>query len=189
VDLKVIKSGRRSGKLTSDNNNAIPYQEIITSLPLPSDASQMSCNARGNLLCITSRSSCYVVHLPKKGLEGSLADGMDGIKCRTVAVGSYFHASNSSLTIIQCSWHPRSESHLVVLTSDRRLRIYNITQQFDEPEQEFDLSSPHTSLATRFNAFCFGNTACKSCHRHIMPCAALFLLPFPSYQYAIRRLM
>jgi hypothetical protein len=45
------------------------------------------------------------------------------ISCRVFQVGGFFFSSHQySVQIVQAAWHPLSDSHLVILTSDNTLR-------------------------------------------------------------------
>jgi hypothetical protein len=79
-------------------------------------------NAKASVACVYSARKCMVVQLPKAGLERSLAGKALAVKCKTFSVGHFFHSTSPSLVITQALWHPLSDVHLVILTSDNRLR-------------------------------------------------------------------
>lgn len=71
------------------------------------------------------------------------------------------------MTPDQVSWHPHSDDHLVVLTSDNRLRLYNVPHSLAVAEQTFHvLPQPAgtpgrygmaaAAAAPNFVAFAFG---------------------------------
>ena len=54
-------------------------------------------------------------------------------------LASPLFSSRPGLRLLQVSWHPRSPSHVALLTSDSVLRLYRTTACAATPEQEFDL--------------------------------------------------
>ncbi|CAG8564149.1 33817_t:CDS:10 [Racocetra persica] len=79
-------------------------------------------------------------------------------------IGTYYHVVGSS-PIAKVLWHPMSESgsHLVVLTEDMKLRMYNVLEDVNEPEQVFCFSpTPQNEFvsfsteSTKAVSFCFG---------------------------------
>jgi hypothetical protein len=54
------------------------------------------------------------------------------VENRRYEVGlKYFKVSK----IIQIEWHPLSDSHLMVLTSNGILRMFNVEKDIEDPEQ------------------------------------------------------
>lgn len=58
--------------------------------------------------------------------------------CEAVVLDAELFASRPGLRVLQIAWHPDSDAHLAVLTSDNILRLYN-TQHADLAEQTFEL--------------------------------------------------
>jgi nuclear pore complex protein Nup88 len=58
--------------------------------------------------------------------------------CEAVVLDAELFASRPGLRVLQIEWHPDSDSHLAVLTSDNVWRLYN-TQRADLAEQTFEL--------------------------------------------------
>ncbi|RIA99135.1 nuclear pore component-domain-containing protein [Glomus cerebriforme] len=78
-------------------------------------------------------------------------------------VGLYYHNQGTSL-IAKVLWHPMSESgsHLVVLTEDMLLRMYNIINDVNEPEQTFNCaraSNENHRKKGKAVSFCFGQSS------------------------------
>ncbi|EFJ52965.1 hypothetical protein VOLCADRAFT_86496 [Volvox carteri f. nagariensis] len=55
--------------------------------------------------------------------------------CRLLHVDPVLFGSRPGLVLYQASWHPHSEEHLVLLTSDNRLRLYRVTHSLAVAEQ------------------------------------------------------
>mmetsp|Transcript_7186 Transcript_7186/g.26422 ORF Transcript_7186/g.26422 Transcript_7186/m.26422 type:complete len:918 (+) Transcript_7186:181-2934(+) len=151
----------------------------------------------GNLIAVAgmranaARSAVYVIPLGAsappdlrastrpQAKKGGLADVGDDVdsglgraafkECTPYAVDPQLYALRSSLRVLRLEWHPLSETHLVVLTSDAFLRMYDVSKSCEEPEQEIRLQLPngggdkHSGLATAEVGvapavvdFCFG---------------------------------
>lgn len=59
---------------------------------------------------------------------------------QTIRLDSSKFETHPGLVVRQASWHPDSDSHVAVLTSDCTLRLYNIRSP-DLPEQVFELNA------------------------------------------------
>ena len=69
-------------------------------------------------------------------------------ECTLHHIDPQLYETRPGLAITQASWHPHSESHLAILTSDSRFRLYSLADP-TLGEQSFDLSaclSPPTPL-------------------------------------------
>ncbi|XP_021662781.2 nuclear pore complex protein NUP88 isoform X2 [Hevea brasiliensis] len=73
-------------------------------------------------------------------LYGRTSDKDKAIVCRTVSVGSqiYFNESNLIRTL-QVAWHPYSDTHLGILSSDSVFRLFDLSSDLLRPEQEYYL--------------------------------------------------
>ena len=56
----------------------------------------------------------------------------------SIVLDEGFYTSHPGLRVLQISWHPHSDQHVVVLTSDATLRLYDITRP-ELAEQTFEL--------------------------------------------------
>ncbi|XP_077238691.1 nuclear pore complex protein-like protein isoform X1 [Tasmannia lanceolata] len=95
----------------------------------------ISVNANGSSLLLAGSDCLCVMYLFERT---STKDNI--IMCRTISIGSgiYFGEDNFIRTL-QVSWHPYSNSHLGVLSSDSVFRIYDLSYDVERPEQEFYL--------------------------------------------------
>ena len=64
---------------------------------------------------------------------------------------------NNSFPIC-CQWHPMGDAHLMILSSDQRLRMFHITTDLNQPEQMWNLScisqkQPFTLLSNKRGQF------------------------------------
>eukprot|EP00198_Chlamydomonas_reinhardtii_P005961 XP_001695297.1 predicted protein [Chlamydomonas reinhardtii] len=71
-------------------------------------------------------------------------------ECRLLAVDSVLFGSRPGLVLCQVSWHAHSEEHLVVLTSDNRLRLYHVTHSLAVAEQTLHVVPQAGPLPQRY---------------------------------------
>ncbi|KAL4075973.1 hypothetical protein J3A83DRAFT_2092947 [Scleroderma citrinum] len=95
---------------------------------------QIAPNPSGKLLAIAGAYQVAVVVLPRAGYSKLVSTSID---CRSVQVGQFYHGSKSSAPIAKIEWHPWGEagSTLMVMTSDGKLREYDMSVDTEEPRQ------------------------------------------------------
>ncbi|KAJ6357574.1 hypothetical protein OIU78_005427 [Salix suchowensis] len=73
-------------------------------------------------------------------LYGRSSSKDDSIICRTVSIGSqiYFNGRNL-IHVRKVSWHPYSDTHLGILSSDSVFRLFDLSSDVLQPEQEYYL--------------------------------------------------
>ncbi|XP_033628379.1 nuclear pore complex protein Nup88-like [Asterias rubens] len=98
-----------------------------------------------------------VMHLPRRyGKFGQYESGKETINCRTMVLAERFFMSSGSIRLLQAAWHPGSNSdlHVVLLTSDNTLRIYDINSPH-KPIQCHRLGEYSTSYSLSANRSTF----------------------------------
>ncbi|KAI8975092.1 hypothetical protein BDF20DRAFT_876853 [Mycotypha africana] len=124
--------------------NSIPYK-ILDTPDINFTIEFMSVNKNGRLLSVGDQNRLTIICLPRQSFS-DVSSGMLGMKvdCRTLSIGSKYFEENE---ILKTEWHPLSETgtHLVVLSNDNMLRIFDISADIDTPEQSFDLSPAEKS--------------------------------------------
>ncbi|EIE79701.1 hypothetical protein RO3G_04406 [Rhizopus delemar RA 99-880] len=115
----------------------IPYK-LLNTPQIDFSIESLTPSINGRLLSVTGAHSLVIVCLPRQGF-GDISLSKKEIDCRTLDVGRKYYSKSE---ILKVDWHPLSESkgHLVVLSSDSILRIFNVGVDIEEPEQSFDLS-------------------------------------------------
>ncbi|KAG6833726.1 hypothetical protein H0H87_001158 [Tephrocybe sp. NHM501043] len=95
---------------------------------------QISLSPSGKLLAIAGAFQVAVIVLPRAGFSRLVPETID---CKSVQVGQFYHASNTAAPIAKIEWHPWGEagSTLMVMTTDGKLREYDISVDTDEPQQ------------------------------------------------------
>ncbi|PKC68019.1 hypothetical protein RhiirA1_417382 [Rhizophagus irregularis] len=118
---------------------------------------------KGTLLAVVGDYELSVLIIPKSVYSEISSEK---ITCNVYNVGPYYHVIGLS-PIAKVLWHPMSESgsHLMVLTEDMLLRMYNIVNDKNEPEQTFNCTQ--TAQTSNENhrkkgkavSFCFGQSS------------------------------
>ncbi|KAG5637461.1 hypothetical protein H0H81_004478 [Sphagnurus paluster] len=95
---------------------------------------QISLNPSGKLLAVAGAFQVAVIVLPRAGFARLVPDMLD---CKSVQVGQFYHASSAAAPIAKIEWHPWGEagSTLLVMTTEGKLREYDISLDTEEPQQ------------------------------------------------------
>ncbi|TBU46590.1 hypothetical protein BD309DRAFT_1007925 [Dichomitus squalens] len=95
---------------------------------------QIALNSNGRLLAIAGAFQVAVIVLPRTGYNKLVTAT---VECKSFQVGQYHHAIETSAPVAKIDWHPWGQggSTLLVLTTDGKLREYDISEDADEPQQ------------------------------------------------------
>ncbi|KAJ7963993.1 nuclear pore complex protein NUP88 [Quillaja saponaria] len=96
---------------------------------------RISINGDGSALLLFGSESLCVMYLYGRTYtkEGSLI-------CRTVTIGPKIYSGGSNaICVLNVLWHPYSDSHLGILSSDSVFRLFNVSSDASQPEQEYYL--------------------------------------------------
>ncbi|RPD67026.1 hypothetical protein L226DRAFT_529416 [Lentinus tigrinus ALCF2SS1-7] len=95
---------------------------------------QIALNPNGKLLAVAGAFQVAVVVLPRTGFNKLVTATVD---CKSFQIGQYYHAAESSAPVAKIEWHPWGQggSTLMVMTTDGKLREYDISVDADEPQQ------------------------------------------------------
>ncbi|XP_068660113.1 nuclear pore complex protein NUP88 [Aristolochia californica] len=136
---------------------ASPAKTFRPDIHLQFGVCNIAINRAGTSLVLVGSGSLYVMHLYKRT---STKDG--STICRAVSIGSHLYVNDDDfIEILQVSWHPHSDTHLGVLSSDSVLRLFDLSNDTEEPEQEFYLQplqngSCQNATSIRPVAYAFG---------------------------------
>ncbi|KAI9317468.1 hypothetical protein BX666DRAFT_1937523 [Dichotomocladium elegans] len=118
----------------------IPYK-ILSTPDIDFVIEALTLNESGDLLAVVGRGRLVVVCLPVTGFSHSIrCISKARIDCKTFVIGKSY--LNDGAHVVKALWHPLSETqtHLMVLTTDSFLRMFDVSGNIDEAEQSFDLS-------------------------------------------------
>ncbi|XP_061985964.1 nuclear pore complex protein NUP88-like isoform X1 [Populus nigra] len=99
------------------------------------EVNKISINRNGSAMVLSGTNGLCVMYLYGRSFGKDNA-----IVCRTVSIGSqiYFNESNAIETR-RVSWHPYSDTHLGILSSDSVFRLFDLSSDVLKPEQEYYL--------------------------------------------------
>ncbi|EDO39277.1 predicted protein, partial [Nematostella vectensis] len=130
--------------LKFENERATKFQTLLCTTAPVFNVSSLQFSITGKYLALIGERGITVLEVPQRwGRFAEYEGGSDTVNCRTILVDERFFSTHHKAMVLQASWHPESpvDGHLVVLTSDNRLRIYNILKP-DTPEQIINLADP-----------------------------------------------
>ncbi|KAH9325451.1 hypothetical protein KI387_005629, partial [Taxus chinensis] len=116
-------------------------------------------NRIGQSIVLAGDGSLMILHLNDR-IPSSAGDGL----FRATAIGSkgvYSTKESKILRILQVTWHPHSDTHLGILSSDGVFRMFDLSSDLEIPEQEYHLQPAAypkltSTVAIRPVGFAFG---------------------------------
>ncbi|KAH6777807.1 nuclear pore complex protein-like protein [Perilla frutescens var. frutescens] len=154
------EKGRRWGVLgqtwrsVAEDKNRLWKRRKMTVLqaetPLSFEVNKISINRNGSALLLAGLEGLSVMYL-----YGRSSVEENTIICRIDSIGSeiYFQRNNF-IRILQISWHPYSDTHLGILSSDSVFRIFDLSTDIGEPEQEYYLQPVEQGSCRSAAAIC-----------------------------------
>ncbi|KAG0769289.1 hypothetical protein G6F33_003810 [Rhizopus arrhizus] len=144
-------------QLSNNWVSSIPYK-ILDTPEINFNIESLTPNLNGRLLSVNGQHSLVIVCLPRQGF-GDVSMFKKSIDCRTLTIGRKYYGSDKG-QLLQVKWHPLSETrtHLVALSSDNTLRMFDISTDIDDPEQSFDLFQNNNASETAVT-FSIGGTS------------------------------
>ncbi|KAK9124483.1 hypothetical protein Sjap_014085 [Stephania japonica] len=110
----------------------------------------ISINRNGSALLISGSEGLRVMYL-----FGKTSAKDNAIICKTISVGSKIYFEKTSpIRTIQASWHPYSETHLGVLSSDSVFRLFDLSSNLEKAEQEFYLQPVEPGKCSNAASIC-----------------------------------
>ncbi|KAJ8764091.1 hypothetical protein K2173_004994 [Erythroxylum novogranatense] len=114
---------------------ASPSKVLLADMQIDFLINKISINRNGSALLLSGLDGLCVMYL-----YGRSTTTDNTIVCRTITVGSriFFNEPNV-IHILQVSWHPYSDTHLGILSSDSAFRLFDLSSDLQQPEQEYYL--------------------------------------------------
>ncbi|XP_077995734.1 nucleoporin 88-like isoform X1 [Glandiceps talaboti] len=132
---------------SDDSQRNHVYQTLFSTNPPRFQVNRIKINLTGSHVALIGNHGVSVLELPRRwGKYADFEGGKPRITCRTVTIAERFFISHSSTCVLQASWYPGSETdtHLIVLTSDNVLRVYE-TSDPQNVCQVYSLGESHTA--------------------------------------------
>ncbi|XP_041999377.1 nuclear pore complex protein NUP88-like [Salvia splendens] len=129
---------------------ASPSKVLQAETPVSFEVSKISINKNGSAMLLAGTEGLCVMYL-----YGRSSLAQNTIICRTASLGSeiYFQR-NDLIRILQICWHPYSDTHLGILSSDSVFRIFDLSTDIGQPEQEYYLQPVEYGSSRNAAAIC-----------------------------------
>lgn len=133
LNLKNYKSNCLKNDFDSNSikNN---FKRIESDRRIDYKVNQITINKNGKLMALIGNNELHVMVLPQSIYQNI---NTEVHHASTVSIGSDIFSSKCGISIVKAEWHPLSstDSHLVILSSDGCLRMYDVSSELKEPEQ------------------------------------------------------
>ncbi|KAF9158809.1 hypothetical protein DFQ26_007216 [Actinomortierella ambigua] len=133
------------------------HHQVLEIESVDFDIRKLVLNQDGRLMAIVGDEKIVIAELPKK-----YPTDTKPLFCKSFVVGAYYHINKGPSKVVKVLWHPLSNgyTHLVVMTQDAVLRMYNLANNMDEPEEVYNFRD-HSSNTYSYDddeaaSFCFG---------------------------------
>nr|XP_043631960.1 nuclear pore complex protein NUP88 [Erigeron canadensis] len=129
---------------------ASPPKVMRADVELNFTVDRITINRHGSALLLEGANGLRVMYL-----YGRSSSKDSAVICRTVSVGSdlYFNTNNAIRTL-KVSWHPYSDTHLGILSSDSVFRLYDLSSALEQPEQEYYLQPVECGRSRNASSIC-----------------------------------
>ncbi|OWM87430.1 nuclear pore complex protein NUP88 [Punica granatum] len=129
---------------------ASPSKELQADAPINFAVEKISINRNGSALLLMGSDGLSVMYL-----YGRSSSKDKTMICRTISVGSqiYFNGANT-IRALQVMWHPYSDTHLGILSSDSVFRLFDLSANLKQPEQEFYLQPAEPGQSKNAASLC-----------------------------------
>ncbi|KAI0638319.1 hypothetical protein C8Q77DRAFT_1090535 [Trametes polyzona] len=135
-EVRITSLGETKGARGSSQKS----YKILHTPNIQFEIHQIVLNPNGKLLAVAGAFQVAVIVLPRTGFNKLVTATVD---CKSIQIGQYYHAQDTSAPIAKIDWHPWGQggSTLLVMTVDGKLREYDISSDADEPQQTLSFVS------------------------------------------------
>lgn len=128
---------------------ASPSKVLQADVQLNGVVHKISINRNGSAILLAGSDGLCVMYLYGRTTE------QNTIICRTVTVGSQIYSSSTNaIRVLQVSWHPYSDTHLGILSSDSVFRLFDLSSDLVRPEQEYYLQPVEPGRSRNVTSIC-----------------------------------
>ncbi|KGN50650.1 nuclear pore complex protein NUP88 [Cucumis sativus] len=130
---------------------ASPSKVLQPDVQLDFVVQKISINQNGSALALVGSGGLCIMYLYG---HSSTSDN-NTVICRTVRVGPQIYCGGHDvIRTLQVSWHPYSNFHLGVLSSDSVFRLFNLSTDLVQPEQEYYLQPVEPGQSKNATSIC-----------------------------------
>ncbi|KAL1336849.1 hypothetical protein HN51_031268 [Arachis hypogaea] len=127
-----------------------PSKVLQTDVELSFDVERISINRNGTAMLLFGFYRLSVMYLYGRASKKDV-----NLICRTIAVGPETYSSGSNdIRVLQAIWHPYSDTHLGILSSDSVFRLFNLAVDPLLPEQEYYLQPVEPGRSRNASSVC-----------------------------------
>jgi len=132
------------------NETRTSYKRITTDRKIDYYVNSISINKNGKLLALIGEEGVNVMIIPQTINQINVEE----VHANVITVGSDIYSSNSGIKIVKAAWHPLSStnSHLVILSSDGCLRLFDVSSESKEPEQRYFIGPQYYNEYKSYNS-------------------------------------
>ncbi|XP_061376582.1 nuclear pore complex protein NUP88 isoform X2 [Gastrolobium bilobum] len=114
------------------------------------DVQKISINRNGTAMLLSGSERLSVMYL-----YGRTSKKDVNLICRTITVGSQAYSTGSNdIRVLKALWHPYSDTHLGILSSDSVFRLFNLAVDPLQPEQEYYLQPVEPGRSRNASSVC-----------------------------------
>ncbi|KAI9000883.1 hypothetical protein BD414DRAFT_473007 [Trametes punicea] len=146
-EVRIASLGDSKGARSSSQKS----YKVLHTPNIQFDIHQIVLNPSGKLLAVAGAFQVAVIVLPRTGFNKLVTATVD---CKSIQIGQYYHASDTSAPIAKVDWHPWGQggSTLLVMTVDGKLREYDMSIDADEPQQTLSFVPDRKKKKSSFDA-------------------------------------
>ncbi|KAI3799969.1 hypothetical protein L1987_35275 [Smallanthus sonchifolius] len=129
---------------------ASPSKVLRADVELDFTVDRITINRHGSALLLEGSNGLRVMYL-----YGRSSSKDSAVICRTISVGSDLYLNtNNAIRTLKVSWHPYSDTHLGILSSDSIFRLYDLSSALEQPEQEYYLQPVARGRSRNASSIC-----------------------------------
>ncbi|XP_076911940.1 nuclear pore complex protein NUP88-like [Bidens hawaiensis] len=127
-----------------------PSKVLRPDVELNFTVDRITINRHGSALLLEGSNGLCVMYL-----YGRSSSKDSSVICRTIYVGSNLYLNtNNAIRTLKVSWHPYSDTHLGILSSDSVFRLYDLSSAIEQPEQEYYLQPVSRGRSRNASSIC-----------------------------------
>jgi WD40 repeat protein len=126
------------------------FKEIKINRTIDHYVNCISINKNGKLLALIGEEGVDVMIIPQTVNQLNIKE----LHANIITVGADIYSSNNGIKIVKAAWHPLSStnSHIVILSSDGCLRLFDVSSESKEPEQLYYVGPQYYDEYKYFNS-------------------------------------
>ncbi|CDO68679.1 hypothetical protein BN946_scf184652.g6 [Trametes cinnabarina] len=146
-EVRIVSLGDTKGGRGSSRKS----YKILHTPNIQFEIHQIALNPNGKLLAVAGAFQVAVIVLPRTGFNKLVTTTVD---CKSIQIGQYYHAADTSAPIAKIDWHPWGQggSTLLVMTIDGKLREYDMALDAEEPQQTLSFVLDRKRRKSTFDA-------------------------------------